>query len=117
MKVKQGGGTMEEAGKFYHCDWLLDVSQCISRKNHCNHFRAMCSGSAYFAFDLDRMITPMEHLLVLGWPRRTLASRIKDLSPGCVRDLAGESMSPACIGAVMTALCLSVEHHWKKATP
>eukprot|EP00971_Amphidinium_carterae_P352644 6492685-Amphidinium_carterae.8 len=93
------------------CPWLLDVTQCISRKCHCTHFRAMCSGSTYYSYSLDRMITPVEHLLVLGWPQQSALDRLGKLSlnPGQVRDLAGESMSPPCIGAVMTALALTLD--------
>eukprot|EP00971_Amphidinium_carterae_P248828 4939078-Amphidinium_carterae.4 len=95
----------------YPCPWLVDVTQCISRKCHSAHFRGMCSGSTYFSYKLDRVITPLEHLLVLGWPQQSAMGRMSNLSlnPGQIRDLAGESMSPPCIGAVMTALAVSLD--------
>ena len=107
---KERNGEVVERGShgLFKCEWILDISQTITRKAHSLRFRAMCSSSTYYSFSLDRMITAPEHLLALGWPREGLLEKLGQLSPSQIRDLAGESMAPPAIGAVMASLALSL---------
>ena len=86
----------------FPCEWVLDLSQDAARKAHAPLIRSMCANSLFFDFGSDRVLHPAEHLVALGWPHDVVQG--VGLSPSSVRDLAGESMSPPCIGLAVMAL-------------
>ena len=48
---------------FVSCELVLDVSQAINRSCYAEAFaRSMCSGSSYYYYAADRMLTSWEHL-------------------------------------------------------
>ena len=95
-----------ETGLFEDCPWVVDLSQDASRKPHAPNIRAMCANSLYFVYESDRTLQPQEHLNVLGWPHGIASGT--SLSSSAIRELAGESMSPPCIGVVGAAVCIGL---------
>ena len=90
----------------FPCAWVADLSQDAGRKAHAPMIRSMCVNSFFYDFASDRALSPAEHLNVLGWPHGVVDNT--GLSPASVRELAGESMSPPCIAAVLVGLCIAL---------
>ena len=82
---------------------VMDLSQNCWRTATIGHgMPTLTTSSDLFCFPRDRVITPWEHMLAMGWGRE--AAICPGLSPGQIRDLAGESMSVPNIAAILIAL-------------
>ena len=90
----------------YPCNMVIDLSQDAARKAHAASIRSMCANSTFYAYGPDRLLLPQEHLAVLGWPPHTTDGL--NMSSSSIRDLAGESMCPAAIAVVLTAVCFGL---------
>ena len=101
------GRANRSDSKLLACPWFLDTTQCISRKAHCDHIRGMCSSSVFYSFALDRILTPKEHLLALGWGEGAL--NLTPVTQAQVRELAGESMSVPCIALLLHCVALQLD--------
>ena len=88
------------------CVYIVDISQDGSREPCAERCRSLVSNSSLFCYSRDRLLVPKEHLLLLGWPQ---CVRVQHLSPTAQRDLAGESMSPPCVGLAALSACLGLE--------
>ena len=97
------------------CRLFADLSQDGRRKAFAPHLRSMCSSSAYYTFDRDRMISPWEHLEFLGWHVSRL--RLDGLTLHAVRDLAGEAMAAPSIGLAVTSLGLQMSMASSASSP
>ena len=87
------------------CPWYIDISQNASRKPFSNHLRSMVANSCFYSCLKDRVVLPVEHLLVLGWPSNVVTA---SLSANSIRELAGESMACPAVGLCMLAMGLAL---------
>ena len=79
----------------------IDVSQDVGHKPWSRGFvRSLTTSSEVYDGDSDRILLPQEHLALLGFGAVTLG----ELSHRQIRDLAGESMSPPCVGLVLLSM-------------
>ena len=85
-------------------DLALDVSQCLSRRPWAPHIRSMTQGSSHFHFQRARTLVALEHFQALGFPN----VHHSDLSESSLKALAGEAMSPPCVGVAAAALLMSL---------
>ena len=111
-------GGRDDHGLLRGCDLILDTSQDLRRNAATSSFiRSMCSGSAYYYYNEDRMLAPIEHLGVMGWSYAKVAAVAKRarLSASALRDLAGESMPCPCIALLTSVAALHVRTAWEKA--
>ena len=79
---------------------VVEVTQCASRHAWGPIFKSMVKKSVFYAFGPDRRVLATEHYRVLGFPELSF----EGLADTSVRELAGESFAPPCIGVVMLGL-------------
>ena len=86
-------------------DTLLDMSQSHERRPFSNGediARCLTTGSWLYSYRLDRVLLPLEHLLLQGYP---VSTRIPEkMNDKDVRDLAGEAIALPCLAVVVWAL-------------
>ena len=84
----------------YHTSLPLyvDLSQSASRKPWTAVIRSMVSNSTYYSFAEDRVLTPGEHLRMLGivTPTQQLPQSVN------IRNLAGEAMAAPCVALAIS---------------
>ena len=84
---------------------VVDVSQDAERKAwSLHHFPTLTTSSELFFYKRSRALVGQEYLAILGFDIHTLALPV---SHSQMKDLAGDAMSPACIGLV-SAACLAI---------
>ena len=106
LTKKQAQEQPSESG-FYDCSLVVDLTQDVRRAASCeSHVRSICSGSLFYDFSVDRVITGWEHLSLTGWDAEALATKLRSakLTPHMVRDLGGECMAAPCITLATLAL-------------
>jgi hypothetical protein len=92
-------------------DYFVDTNSSI-------HFRAfgdlkgMMCGSTYYSFELERMLSPEEHLKVLGYD--TTAISFENMTSRDIRDLSGNANPLQTVGVIMMALlsALPLKDFW-----
>eukprot|EP00971_Amphidinium_carterae_P342084 6481258-Amphidinium_carterae.1 len=83
---------------------LIDFTQDMSRKPfQAGAFRTITRTTEFYSFSRDRVVLPAEHLCVLGWCN----VKLEELSPGEVKDLAGDGMALPVIGLVVLSMLCS----------
>ena len=92
---------------------IVDISQCGSRRpwTLTGKMRTLTSSSCLWSFRKGRLLSPVEHLLVMGFGAAAGKGATR-LSDGAVQDLAGEAMSVQCIGACLLCLLTALPDHW-----
>ena len=85
----------------FACDLYLDLSQCVTRRAYAPHIRGMCANACYFSFQHGRVLSPAEHLYLLGWSRSV---KLGTLSSTMLRELAGESMAQPCLSLMLHSI-------------
>ena len=90
-------------------DTILDVSQSHKRPTYSNRegvARCLCAGSDLYRYSQDRMLRPVEHLILQGHPSTI------DVPPNFtarqIKRMAGESIALPCLGLLIWALYTSV---------
>ena len=97
--------TMRHAVK----DVILDVSQSHKRPTYSNQAgvaRCLCTSSDLYSYKEDRVLEPMEHVLMQGHSSSVVIP--ESLSSGDVRSIAGESIALPCLGCIIWAIYTSV---------
>eukprot|EP00974_Lingulodinium_polyedra_P052410 5041561-Lingulodinium_polyedra.AAC.1 len=61
--------TERQAHELAAKDFFVDCSQSIGRQPWSVNGRALCTGSAIFSFERERLLCKAEHFRLLGWGR------------------------------------------------
>ena len=116
LSEHRAGKLPGESG-FFSCPLVVDITQCVRRcASSSAHVRSICSGSTYYVYHADRLITAVEHMGLTGWSLPAVIPRLKEarLTSHMVRDLAGESFGMPCITLAAMSLILQMgEPFWK----
>ena len=97
--------TMQNAVK----DVILDVSQSHKRPTYSNQSgvaKCLCTSSDLYSYKEDRVLAPVEHLLMQGHPSSVAIP--ESFSDGDVKSIAGESIALPCLGCIVWAIFTSV---------
>ena len=99
-ELSQSGLTAEQLQQ----ELIIDLSQSLSRASWSrNKVRAITTGSTYYVYSLDRIITGSEHFTLLGMPLPAeIASSISERQ---LREMAGEAFAAPVAAVAMLALC------------
>ena len=87
---------------------IVDVSQCLSRKPYSTSATTVTRTSEFYSFSLHRMVTPVEHMVMLGFDVPSL--RISHLAQSCIKDLSEDAMACPSIACALLALLSSVKN-------
>ena len=91
--------------------YVVDVSQCISRKAWSkDQLRSMTTSSYYYHFGKGRCLVPREYMRALGFP----PVNTEGLEPGAIRNLAGEAMAPPAIALALLSV-IAASDCWQDA--
>ena len=92
---------------------ICDISQCGSRRpwTLTGKMRTITSSSCLWSFRKARLLTPTEHLVIMGFGAAA-AKASPILSDGALQDLAGEAMAVQCVGACLLCLLTALPGHW-----
>ena len=83
---------------------FIDCSQDVDRQPW-GPLRSITTSTEIYSTTLDRMLVPREHFLLLGFASEI---SLQHCSARAARDLAGESMSPACIALIQVAVIMTL---------
>ena len=89
-------------------DTLLDISQSHARRCFTNEScvaRCLTTSSQLYSFKHDRLLEPLEHLLLQGYP---LSTEVPDsFTAQATRSLAGEGIALPCLATLVWAIYIS----------
>ena len=87
---------------------VMDLSQNCWRTASMGHgIPTLTTSSDLFLFTRDRIATPVEHALVMGWPHDEDLVRLSRFPHTQIRDLIGESMAVPSIASVLIAVAFA----------
>ena len=89
---------------------FIDVSQAAARKAWSTGVRALVTGSSIFCVPLQRLLSPSEHLELLGWYGPDVSTDA--FGPCVLKNLAGEGMSVPSVTLVTICGLLALEDIW-----
>ena len=79
-------------------DWVIDVSQSVTRKAWTCSFPCLTTSSVIFLYGRGRLLSAREHLRVMGFPDWCVPSSMK---PPAFRSLAGEAIAVPCAAWIL----------------
>ena len=87
-------------------DTLLDISQSHDRRAFSKEGRArtLTTSSRLFAFSQNRLLTPLEHMIMQGYSEGLVVP--STVSASAVRRMAGEGMALPCLATILLAILL-----------
>ena len=90
-------------------DTILDVSQSHKRQTFSNKegiAKCLCTSSDLYSYSQDRMLHPLEHLVLQGHPTTVVLP--ESVTHRQVKTMAGESIALPCLGLLLWSLYTSV---------
>ena len=99
-------------------DVFVDISQSVSRKPWADVKKkplpTITTSTVLYWVNGRRLLLPVEHFLLLGWPRPPQA---RDLSQAQLKDLSGEAMPLPCIAVVIMNIMYGLAGFWSNDDP
>lgn len=107
---EMGNVSMDERRRNFYAN----PSQSVSRMPWSTKMKTLCQSSWVYSFELDRVLTGRETMMLQGWGKTHLNGFSSDL----LRQLSGEGYCLPCAACVLFSFWLNEEGPWwKSSTP